>query len=320
MSSQPPNRRRFLQLAAAASTAVASSACGAPIQLPAPFGKAYKIPRRSLGKTGETLSVVGFGGIVVMNETPESAASLVKQAIDRDINYFDVAPAYGNAQDRLGPALEPYRKGVFLACKTERRTKQAAQRDLTRSLELLRTDHLDLYQFHAVTRLDEVDTILGPGGAMETFLDAREKGLIRFIGFSAHSEVAALALLDRFKFDTMLFPVNWVCWHQGNFGPRVLAKAQQQGLGILALKALALEMGKNVKYPKCWYKPVDTPDAAALGLRFTLSRPVTAAVSPSHAELLWWMCDAAERLKPLTQQEEAELAAASKEHTPVFAA
>jgi aryl-alcohol dehydrogenase-like predicted oxidoreductase len=281
------------------------------------------MPRRPLGKTGENLSIVGFGGIVVKDETPESASQLVAQAIERGINYFDVAPTYGNAETRLGPALEPYRDSVFLACKTQKRNKAGAEAELHRSLERLRTDRFDLYQFHAVKSMAEVEAIARSGGALEAFLEAREQGLVRYIGFSAHSEQAALALLDRFEFDTILYPVNWVCWHQGNFGPSVLAKAQEQGIGILALKALAkqqLRPGQIKKWPKCWYEPVDSAQEAALGLRFTLSKPVTAAVSPSHAELLWWQCDAADQFEPLSEQDEAQLAERSVGLRPIFTA
>lgn len=164
--------------------------------------------KRPLGKTGITLSVVGFGGIIVMNEGIANARRLVAEAVSRGINYFDVAPSYGNAEERLGPALEPYRKSVFLACKTGERTRKKASLELHRSLRRLRTDHVDLYQLHGVTTLKEVDQIMGAGGAMEAFLEARKRGLIRYIGFSAHSEEAALSLLDHFAFDSILFPFN----------------------------------------------------------------------------------------------------------------
>ena len=154
MSTTPLNRCEFLHAAGAAVSAAAVSACAAVP--PPPAEPTYKLPRRSLGKTGVRLSVVGFGGIVVMNETPESASQLVARAIERDINYFDVAPSYGNAEERLGPALEPYRKNVFLACKTQQRTRAGAEAELKRSLERLRTDHFDLYQFHAVTGMSDV--------------------------------------------------------------------------------------------------------------------------------------------------------------------
>ena len=327
MSGNELTRRDFLRAAGVAASAAALSACApmpaSPASAPAPTEPAYKIPRRALGNTGWLLSVVGFGGIVVMNEMPDDAKALVAKAIERGINYFDVAPSYGNAQERLGPALEPYRKDVFLACKTQQRTKASAEAELKRSLELLRTDHFDVYQFHAVTTQADVDAIFGPEGAMEAFLEAREKGQIRRIGFSAHSEAAALAMLDRFKFDTILYPVNWACWYGGNFGPKVIAKAQEQGVAILALKALAEQKWPAdaiKKWYKCWYQPLDTPEEVALGLRFTLTKPVTAAVSPSHAELLWMMCDAAEAFTPLSPAEEAKLAQMSKEVQPLFTA
>ncbi len=277
--------------------------------------------KRPLGKTGITLSVVGFGGIIVMNESIAKARRLVAEAVSRGINYFDVAPSYGNAEERLGPALEPYRKSVFLACKTEERTRKKAWLELHGSLRRLCTGHVDLYQFHGVTTLEEVDQIMGQGGAMEAFLEARKRGLIRYIGFSAHSEEAALALLDRFAFDSVLFPFNWVCWHQGHFGSQVLTKAQKKGVGILALKALAKrkwEENEKQKWQKCWYAPVDNFNEAKLALRFTLSKPITAAVSPGHIELLRWACDAADEFKPLSQEEATQVARLSEGLDPIF--
>jgi aryl-alcohol dehydrogenase-like predicted oxidoreductase len=278
---------------------------------------------RAYGTTGETLSVVGFGGIVVMNETHASAREIVAQAIDRGITYFDVAPTYGNAEERLGPALEPYRESVFLACKTDKRTALEAEAELHQSLEYLRTDHFDLYQLHAVTTLAEVEQIFSPGGAMETFVEAREKGLVRYLGFSAHSEGAALALMDGFDFDSLLFPFNWVCWHQAKFGPKVLERAAEKGVARLALKSLAKRRWQEGEreaspWPKCWYAPVDDASEAKLALRFTLSQPITAAVSPSHAELLWWACDAAEELTPLSPDEAGAVAQRSEGLAPIF--
>ena len=278
--------------------------------------------QRRFGRTGEQLSVVGFGGIMVMNEEPRDAARMVAEAVDRGVTYFDVAPSYGDAEEKLGPALAPYRGKVFLACKTGQRTEKGAGEELERSLARLQTDHLDLYQHHGVTTLEEVETILGPGGAMETFLKAREKGLVRFLGFSAHSEAAALALMDGFNFDSVLFPFNWACWLKGGFGRPVLARAVEKGMGRLALKTLAKRKwkdGEEKQWPKCWYKPVDTFDEALKAVRFTLSLPVTAGVSPGHFELFRWMCDAAERLGPLPPAEEAALGAAAAELDVIFA-
>ncbi|MGZ5472044.1 MAG: aldo/keto reductase [Nitrososphaeraceae archaeon] len=262
--------------------------------------------KRILGKTGEKLSIIGFGGIIVMNETTQVASRYVSQAIDRGINYFDVAPEYGNAQEMLGPALEPYRKGVFLACKTLERTKQGAKKELYDSLKKLRTDYFDLYQFHSMTTIDEVKQIIGPAGALECFIEAKEQGLVRYLGFTAHSEEAAIALMDMYDFSSILFPINWALWFKDNFGPAVLNKAKEKKMGILALKALAkraLNKNEKKKWSKCWYVPAESFEEAALGLRFTLSLPVTSSVSPSHAELLWWSCDIADQLKPISKEE-----------------
>src|SRR6202034_3973570 len=195
-------------------------------QLAAAVAPTTSIARRPLGKTGEHLSIIGFGGIVVMDKDPAHSRNIVAEAVDRGINYFDVAPSYGNAQERLGPALAPYRKNCFLACKTEGRTKDHSREQLEESLRLLKTDHVDLYQFHALTKMAELDKVLGPGGAMETMEAAKKEGKIRYIGFSVHSAETAVAAMERYNFDTILFPVNWVLFTQAGFGPQILKKGR----------------------------------------------------------------------------------------------
>lgn len=279
-----------------------------------------KIEKRSLGKTGEKLSMIGFGGIVVMNATAEESASRVKEAIDYGINYFDVAPSYGNAEQMLGPALKPYRKNVFLACKTGERKKEGARRELEQSLKNLQTDHFDLYQLHAVTSLEDVETIFDKGGAMETFLEAREEGKVRFLGFSAHSVEAAMALMDGFDFDTILFPFNFATWYAGNFGPQVMEKAKSKGMGILALKAMAWrpwEEGEERTIEKAWYKPLP-PEEANQGLRFTLSHPVTAAIPPGDENLFSLALKLAADFKPMKQKEITAIKERGMKTQPLF--
>ena len=279
------------------------------------------LEKRSLGKTGIKLSVLGFGGIVVMDATAEQAADRVREAIEAGVNYFDVAPSYGNAELMLGPALQPYRKDVFLACKTMARDNAGARAELEQSLTNLRTDHFDLYQLHAVTTMEEVDKIFAKGGALETFTTARKEGKIKLIGFSAHSVEAATALMDRFDFDTILFPVNFATWFGGNFGPQVLARAQQKQMGILALKAMARgpwpEEHEN-NYPKCWYQPLNEPEAAALGLRFTLSHPVTAALPPGDENLFRMALKLGTDFKPLSESEITALKTEALQGEPLF--
>ena len=280
-----------------------------------------KLERRSLGTTGEKLSILGFGGIVVMNATPQEASKRVGEAIDAGINYFDVAPSYGNAEERLGPALEAYRKDVFLACKTTQRSKAGAAAELESSLKKMRTDHFNLYQLHAVAKLEEVEQILKPGGALEAFLEAKKAGKIHFIGFSAHSVEAALALMDRFEFDTILFPINFATWYAGNFGPQVLAKAQEKKMGILALKAMANRPwpeGSTKTFSKCWYEPLSEPSEAMLGLRFTLSHPITAAIPPGDENLFRMALQLAANFTPLSTSEAETLKLKAIKSVPIF--
>jgi aryl-alcohol dehydrogenase-like predicted oxidoreductase len=280
------------------------------------------IEKRSLGKTGEMLSMIGFGGILVMDATPGDASDLVKLAIDSGINYFDVAPSYGDAEVKLGPALEPYRKGVFLACKTTERGRDGSRAELEQSLKHLKTDHFDLYQFHAVTTAEDVEKIHSPGGAMETFLEARKEGKIRFIGFSAHSVEAAMAMMDRFDFDTILFPVNYVTWNKGNFGPQVLERAHQKKMGILALKSMARgpwpKDADKKEYPKCWYQPLIEPEDIKMGLSFTLSHPVTAAITPGDQRLFKKALSVSGSIKPLDDKEIEKIKAKALAGDPLF--
>ena len=164
------------------------------------------MPRRADGRAKDQISAIGFGGIVVKDVTPEDAARHVSEAVDRGVNYFDVAPTYGNAQERLGPALKPYREKGFLACKTTERDAAGAQRELEESLRLFGTDHLDLYQLHAITTLEDVNRAFAAGGAMEVFRKVKEQGKVRYLGFSAHSEQAAHAAMDRHDFDSVRSP------------------------------------------------------------------------------------------------------------------
>ena len=313
------DRRDFLVKGSAASVLACFPASLAGLERTMPAGQ---LERRALGRTGERLSIIGFGGIVVMNASTLDAANRVAEAIDRGVNYFDVAPSYGNAEEMLGPALEPYRKNVFLACKTTERSREGAQRELDNSLRTLRTDHFDLYQLHAVNTKDDVEKIFAPGGALETFVAARKAGKVRWLGFSAHSVEGALALIGRFDFDTILFPTSFGTWHAGNFGPQVLEAARAKGMGILALKAMARGPwpagAKRDRYPKCWYEPLASPEDAMMGLRFTLSHPVTAAIPPGDETLFKQALDLAMRFTPLGEDEARAIKQKALAGTPLF--
>lgn len=318
------SRRGFLKAAALSTAALAiKPALGQNGETPS---NAALLPRRGFGKTGIQLSIIGMGGIVVRDAAQDHANRIVAEFVERGVNYFDVAPTYGDAEDKLGPALEPHRKNVFLACKTDKRTGDEAAAELKRSLAKLRTDHFDLYQLHAVTDVArDVDAVFAKGGAMEILIAAQKSGQIHHLGFSAHSVDAAFAAMDRFDFDSILFPVNFANYFAGNFGPQIMERAQSKGMARLALKALAHQKwrendpGRKL-YPKCWYRPITDQRSAGLALRFTLGQPVTAALPPGEESLFRLALDFAPGLAPLTQSETRELEALAADSTPIFQA
>jgi predicted aldo/keto reductase-like oxidoreductase len=306
-------------------TFVRNSALGS-LALGLPFDVSSKsespgIPRRLLGKTGEKLSIIGFGGIMLNDNPQDFANEFVAKAYDAGINYFDISPEYGNAQEKLGLAFRSFRNKCFLACKTQKRDAAEAEKQLNESLKAFGTDHFDLYQLHALSSVDEVEKAFAPGGAMEVFTRAREKGKVRFLGFSAHNVEAALLAMKKFSFDTILFPINFNCWSNGDFGPQVYDTARSKGMGILALKAMALTTlneGEKKLYKNVWYRPVQDDKIARLALRYTLSKDLTAAIPPGDAEFFWKAVEVARNFKPLTADENETLAKLATGLQPVF--
>ncbi len=246
---------------------------------------------RKLGRTGLKVSIISFGGVMAKRMQQVELNETVSVAIDRGVNLFDVGPTYGDAQDKLGPAIKDYREQIILTCKTQPdKNKDEVKKDLENSLKLLKTDYFDVYQLHEVTDEDSLKKSLSSGGALEAILEAREKGIVRYIGFSAHSEEYALKLMDLYNFDTVMFPINWNYWLNYNQGEAVIKKARETDKGILAIKALAQRQWKDDDERggyKTWYKPLfDNDELAKLSLKFTLSRDVDTAVSPGDRKLL----------------------------------
>jgi len=309
-------RRNFVKLSAAGTMA---------LQFPHIFGayaseKLGDIPMRVLGKTGEKVTVLGFGGIALRNNGQDFANELVAAAFDRGIRYYDIAPSYGDSQELLGPALKPYRKKTFLACKTQARDKQGSEKELHQSLEHLKTDHIDLYQFHALSKMEDLDKIFGPDGAIETFQQARDAGKIRFIGFSAHNEAVALKTMDLFDFDSILYPINCVCWYNGDFGPRVLKKARKNNMGIMAIKAIAKNRlsGDEKSYPNLWYHPYEEDDLIEKSLQFTLSQDITGTVHAGDSIFMKKTLQVIEGKKEFKAPDKDEILSMIKDIKPIF--
>jgi aryl-alcohol dehydrogenase-like predicted oxidoreductase len=189
------------------------------------------MPRRRLGRSGPEVSVVAFAGLALTHYEQEECTAGVHRAFDRGLNYYDVAPAYGRdgiCEIRLGVALQGLKRSDYvLTCKTKARDKDGCRQELERSLTRLKTDYFDLYQLHHLVQPEDVTRALGPGGAMETILKAKEEGKVRGIGFSAHTTKAALEALRGFDFDTVMFPISFAEYYTTGFGKEVLTLAKE---------------------------------------------------------------------------------------------
>lgn len=266
-----------------------------------------------LGKTGLSVSAVVFGGIINMDEAQSDADSHVARAIDAGVNYFDVAPTYGDAEERLGPALAPYRKDVLLACKTEERTAAGAREKLEASLKRLKTDHFDVYQLHALATDADLDRAFGPGGAMEVVLKAKRDGIIRCVGFSAHNEDVALRALTMYDFDTVLFPLNWALGIVTGWGDRISRAARDKNLGLLGMKSLVRRQwreGEPRPYPKSWCQPLWGDEALSVAaMKYAVLKGAHTLVPPGNLEHFLFMLDHVDQCyrDPMTEAEWAML-------------
>ncbi|KJS20507.1 MAG: aldo/keto reductase [Clostridiaceae bacterium BRH_c20a] len=163
-----------------------------------------------LGKTGIEISEVGFGCIPIIRLSNQDAADVMKYALDRGINFYDTANLYRDSEEKIGMAFKGSRDKVVLATKTFKRDVVGAAQHIENSLRMLQTDYIDLFQFHQISKEEEWETILGPGGAMETVIRAKEEGKIRSIGFSSHSHSMSIKLIKTNLFESLMFPFSFI--------------------------------------------------------------------------------------------------------------
>lgn len=270
---------------------------------------------------GEQLSRIAFGGVIVSGEEQKDANRFVREAIDMGVNYFDVAPTYGDAELKLGKALEGLRKDVFLACKVEDRTREGSQALLENSLKLLKTDYFDLYQLHAVFNQEDVERIFAPKGAFETLEKAKRDGVIKRIGFSAHSTEAALALMEYYDFESIMFPFNFASMIKNGYGMHVLKKAKEKNMGVLGIKSMALSDHKpsdDVAHPKAWYHPIEEYDTAKKAVNYSVSQGVDIIIPPGNFESFKWAVQIVNEGLQLTEEDVECLKEVAKGTIPLF--
>ena len=220
---------------------------------------------RQLGQDGPMVPVICFGawpiGGGMGSVDTEQAISTVHAAISEGITFIDTAELYNESESILGKALKGYREKIFLASKVsgDDHSESHIRSAVDNSLKALNTDYLDLYQLHGMKTDDDFEKVMADDGAIKTFQKAKEKGLVKYLGFSCHSEKVAKRLIEAFDFDSILMPVNWSVFLKYGFGSELLSIAKEKGLAILALKSMALQMWddpKNRKYKNCIGKSI----------------------------------------------------------------
>jgi aryl-alcohol dehydrogenase-like predicted oxidoreductase len=218
---------------------------------------------RRLGRLGHESSVLIYGAAALSQVDQETADRSIQQALDAGINHLDVAASYGDAELRLGPWIPRIRDQVFLATKTGDRDREGAWASINRSLERLRTDHVDLLQLHAIGDLDELGKALGKDGAIEAAVRAKDEGLVGDIGITGHGDQAAATHLEglrRFPFATVLTPLNPVLWRDPVFRANyeaLVEEVRRQDAGLLTIKTASRRNWPDgaEQTHSTWYEP-----------------------------------------------------------------
>ncbi len=280
---------------------------------------------RRFGRTNHLSTVAIFGAVALGRLTQEEADKAMRHVIDFGVNHIDVAPSYGDAELRLGPWMEKERERFFLGCKTTERTRDGAAAELRRSLERLRVDKFDLYQFHAVTSMEELDQVFAPGGALEAVIAARDEGLTKYIGITGHGYNVVKVFqeaLRRFDFDSILFPVNFIQYADPEYrqgAEDLLAMANQRDVGIMTIKSIAKgQWGDKQQVYHMWYEPFEDPERIQKAVNFVLSQPVTGLCTGGDATLLPIVLQACQDFKQMSAEEQQALIATAGQWEPLF--
>ena len=286
------------------------------------------IDKKAFGKTGHVSTRVIFGGAALKTVTQKEADQTLETLLQYGVNHLDLAPRYGNgeAEKQVGPWMKNHRNRFFLATKTAQRTYRKAKDDLHASLERLRVDSVDLIQMHNLTIPEEWETALGPAGALEALVEAREQGLTRFIGVTGHGMTAPemhLRSLERFTFDSVLLPFNYVVMQDptyANHFNRLVAVCKKQHIAVQTIKSLARrpwpEGGERRR--SCWYEPLEDQVDIDRAVHWVLGNPNLFLIAVGDIHVLPRVLRAAEALERAPDDAEMRAMIESEEMELIF--
>lgn len=283
------------------------------------------IPTLAFGSTGQVSTRTIFGGAALGRVSQATADRTLELLLEHGINHIDTAASYGNSEERIGPWMREHRGRFFLATKTGERTYAKAKESIERSLERLRVQQIDLIQLHNLADPDEWETAMGAGGALEAVIEARDRGLVRFIGVTGHGvQIAAMHLrsLERFAFDSVLLPYNYTMMQNPRYAAdfeRLAAVCEQRGVAVQTIKSLTLApWGEKERTTTTWYEPFTEQADIDLAVRWVLGRPGVFLNTASDVTLLPKILDAASRLGERPSEEQMRALAERKGMAPLF--
>lgn len=280
---------------------------------------------KAFGKTGHTSSRVLFGAAAFGEVSQKEADETLALLLDNGINHIDTARSYGEAELRIGPWMKKHRSSFFLASKTNKRTKEEALEELKQTLKRLQTDHLDLWQLHYLVEPDEWETAMDEGGALEAAIEAKEQGLVRFIGVTGHgvgAPSAHLKSLEVYDFDSVLLPYNYSMMQNSLYreqAEKLFHVCKERSIAVQTIKSLARgELGDKEKLYATWYDPLTDEASIRKAVHWVLSNEQVFLNSTGDIHILPHILKAAQ--EPIRKPSDKEMEALVKQEgiTPLF--
>lgn len=284
------------------------------------------IPTAPFGRTGHQSTRTIFGAASLGNVTQAEADRVLDLLLETGVNHIDTAASYGDSELRIGPWMARHRSDFFLATKTGERTYAAAKDQLHRSLERLQVDQIDLIQLHYLVAPDEWATAMGPGGALEALVEAREQGLVRFIGVTGHDwTVAAMHLrsLEQFDFDTVLLPYSYIVMQNQQYAAdfeKLLQRCQERNVAVQTIKSISKGPWpeSQTRTHATWYEPMSEQDEIDLAAHWVLGREGVFLNTVGDIYLLPKVLDAAARFQSRPDNSAMAEQMARQSMAPIF--
>lgn len=270
------------------------------------------IPKQLFGRTGHPSSQIIFGAYALSNATQVEADHMLEILLEHGVNHVDTAPMYGNAEKLIGTWMQKHRDDFFIATKSRNRDYEGAWKTLRRSLELLKVDTIDLWQIHGLTNPGGWEKVMGPGGAMQAFIEAREKGLVRFLGVTGHgNKVSTMHLqsLGRFDFDSVMLPYNYCQMQITSFAKdfqKLFDICHERNTAMQTIKAIAWRpiVKRPGKYNTYFYEPLEAQEAIKKSVHWAMGLTGSFVITAGDLRFVSKILDAAEEFKQKPSDEE----------------